>query len=133
MQTKNIDIAGKAALSQNVVMLHPANRIDEKRDIKAAIMARVENVRQDIGETITIFAARMDAGYKDYKGWHERESIDLPYVVKLAQSLNISLDYLCCVIDEPHPPSREPLVQDYWALRAEVEKQHRKDRGGKTA
>ena len=103
-------------------MFPKANRIDEKRDIKAAVMARVENVRLEIDETQTEFAARMGVDYKDYKGWIKRESIELPPVIKLAQSLNISLDYLCCITDEPHPPANRTPARDFWSLRADAEK-----------
>ena len=98
------------------------NRIDEKRDIRAAVMARVEALRAEIGETITVFAARMGVEYKDYKGWVERESIELAYLVKLAQTLNVSLDYLCCITDDPHPPAHAAPTRDYWSLRADAEK-----------
>lgn len=122
MQHKNIDMVGCKKTSQNVVMFPKANRIDEKRDIKAAVMARVENVRLEIGETQTEFARRMGVEYKDYKGWVARESIDLPYVIKLAQTLNVSLDYLCCIIDEPHPPAHRAPARDFWSLRADAER-----------
>lgn len=121
-QAENIDSDEKPELSQNVIMLRADNRIDQKRDMKAAIMARVENVRLELGQTPTAFAKRMGVAYKDYKGWVDRESIDLPSVVRLALSLNLSLDYLCCVIDEPHRPTRDVEAPDYWASKAAIEK-----------
>lgn len=121
MQAKNIDIGKFRASSENVIMFPEQNRIDEKRDIKAAIMARVENVREELGENPTEFAKRMGLTYKDYWGAVDRKAIDTPYLVKLSITLDLSLDYLCCLIDEPAPIQRQPQFADYWARKAESE------------
>ena len=106
-------------MAQNVAMFSAATRIEEKRAIKAAVMARVENTRVEIGESQTDFARRMDVKYKDYKGWVARGSIEMPYLIRLARTLNISLDYLCCLVDRPIPPANQTPARDYWSLRAD--------------
>jgi len=100
-------------------MFLEATRIGEKRAIKAAVMARVETTRVNIGESQTDFARRMGVEYKDYKGWIARGSIEMPYLIRLARTLNISLDYLCCLIDRPIPPANQPPARDYWSLCAD--------------
>ncbi len=92
---------------------------DSDQDVREKIARRVLSLFEASGESPTEFAARMGMEYKKFWYAVNAKSFKQANLVRLARSLNLSLDYICCLTDVPvhlgHVQSAQP---DYWALQA---------------
>lgn len=86
------------------------------RELRRQIAARVVHLWELSGEDKTDFAARMGLTYNAFKEQLRRESFASHSLVRLAQDLELSLDYICCLSDEPTPPRRSDKRRTYWDM-----------------
>lgn len=70
-----------------------------------------------MGESPTAFAARMGLSYGAFKNRVSEGSFATHSLVRLSASLNLSLDYICCLIPEPAPIPTSEAAPDFWTAK----------------
>lgn len=85
-------------LSQNVIMA--IGTVDDLSDkeLRASVAERVKwllAVAESRGETKTAFAERMGMSYPNLKARLKSKSFSIHSLIRLAESLNVSLDFIC--------------------------------------
>ena len=119
LQAQNLDNAAKPKRYQNILMAARTSPADSDQDLRKKIAHRVRALFDASGESPTDFAARMGMEYKQFWYAVKAESFKQANLVRLAASLNLSLDYICCLTDTPvHLGRSQSMQPDYWALLA---------------
>lgn len=93
--------------------------VDEGEDLPS-----VDNIlwlERQSGQERTAFAARMGMTYQGYISAIRRGRFQLQHLCALARSLDISLDFLAGLHDEPTPLARN-RAQTFWEIIAERER-----------
>ena len=90
--------------------IQPSDDLSDK-ELRAAVAGRVEwllALAQAQGETKTAFAARMGMSYPNLKARLKNQSFSVHSLIRLAESLSVSLDFICGRNDRPESISERP-------------------------
>lgn len=92
----------------------------QNKQLRAQAADRVRWLWEQSGEPATDFAARMGTDYKTFKAGLDRRSFALHHLMLLAQSLNLTLDFICGLTDEPARISKPEKRPDFWQMRSNI-------------
>lgn len=112
------DAALLARPSQNVAMPDKGSDREADRDLRAKMAERVLALLSESGLNKTDFAKRMGLEYNAFKRGEDNKSFAVHSVIRLADSFDVSMDYLCGLTDEPAPVKGPKSEPDFWQLRA---------------
>ena len=99
-------------LSQNVKMA--AQPKEESVVALNEVAGRVAWLEQRMSESRTDFAARMGLSYGAYKNALPRGSFRMVNLIKLAKSLDVSLDFICALSNKPKPIRTSEIPATFW-------------------
>ena len=91
--------------------------IPEQQALRQRIAERVIWLFEESGESPTEFGKRLGMKYNTFKGALSEKSFPIHRVVLLAESLNVSLDFICGITEEPRPAKQEAPIADFWELQ----------------
>lgn len=97
-------------------MENPSNQKSVQARKRRIAALRVKEIFELSGETPTEFAARMGLKYNAFNEGLQRQSFALHSVILLAENLNVSLDYLCGLTEEPSPIKAAKPTRDFWEI-----------------
>lgn len=111
--------------SQNVIMAKRQSAIDEKRELATRTAERVralELLYRELRPSCTReeFAAKMGLSYGAYKNALDRGGFRMPNLIKLAKSLDVSMDYICGLTDSIEPLSPRLPEPTLWEAKKNV-------------
>lgn len=114
LQEAKRDVAALSPYSHNVSM---ARKPDDYDETAAQMKANILWLEKRSGLERTEFANRMGLSYGAYKNALDRPGFRTKYLVKLAKSLDVSMDFVCGLTTELRPLSPQTIREaTFWEL-----------------
>ena len=117
-QSQILDAARKPRISENLIVVESPESVGTEAAISRKVAERVLDIFKQTGLSKTDFAAKMGLDYKQF--WYRANDgqFEITALIRLADNLRLSLDYVCARIPDPEPPAGMSPPQDFWSLRA---------------